>query len=258
MLVNFDYDITVQRVTAANRLYNYASDIAVHQKNRKRWAVVLKNTGTTYYAVEGRQVLSDRYHPVILPGGCDYSWKCVEEGACLLIEFDGPKSCKDIFSFEVADSGFIVREFEAIQRILAADGPTAQIEAKYRLYGLLLQLAKTMDYVPKEKKQLLLPALRYIQSHYHDPDITNDHLAALCGISTVYFRKSFENTYGTSPIRYLNHYRIQKAKDLLLSDYGTITQVAESTGYRSVYHFSKMFKHYTDMSPTAYAKNKKE
>ena len=249
-----DFDIAVQRVVAANRLYNYASDNVVHQKKRNRWALALKKTGVTYYRAEGREIRSDAFHPVILPRGCSYSWKCVESGQCLLIEFDGPVGEGIPLSFEVADSGFIVREFEAIQRILAADGPSAQIEAKYRLYGLLFQLAKTMDYVPKEKKQLLEPAMRYIQSHYHDPDITNDQLAARCGISTVYFRKSFENTYGTSPIRYLHHYRIQKAKDLLLSDFGTISQVAESTGYRSVYHFSKMFKLYTGINPTAYAK----
>lgn len=249
-----DFDIAVHRVVAANRLYNYASENVVHQKNRKRWAIALKKTGVTYYRAEGREILSDARHPVILPRGCSYSWKCVESGQCLLIEFDGPVQSGGIISFEVADSGFMAREFEAIQRTLAADTPSAQLEAKYRLYGLLLQLAKTMDYVPKEKKQLLDPAVQYIQSHYHDPDITNDLLAGLCGISTVYFRKSFENTYGAPPIRYLHHYRIQKAKDLLGSDYGTVTQVAESIGYRSVYHFSKMFKQYTGMSPTQYMK----
>lgn len=249
-----DFDITVQRVVAANRLYNYASENTVHQKNRKRWAVVLKNTGATYYWANDRQILSDKNHPVILPMGCAYSWKCVASGECLLIEFDAPKTNVEPLSFEVADSGFIVREFQAIQRCLASDAPTAALEARYRLYGLLLQLFKTA-YVPREKKDRLQSAMQHILSHYHDPTITNDSLAELCGMSTVYFRKSFEKTYGVSPIRYLHNYRLQKAKDLLRSDYGTIAQVAESTGYASVYHFSKMFKQYTGLSPSQYAQN---
>ncbi len=253
-----DFDITVQRVVAANRLYNYASEVQVHQKHRKRWAVVLKNTGATYYTVNGRQILSDSHHPVLLPLGCGYSWKCVESGECLLIEFDAPAGNREIISFEVADSSFIVREFHALQRLLASDAPAAALEAKYRLYGLLLQLAKTADYVPKEKKDRLQPAVQYILENYHDPAVTNDLLAALCGMSTVYFRKSFETAYGLPPIRYLNNYRMQKAKDLLSSDYGTITQVAESTGYSSVYHFSKMFKLYTGMSPSRFAKSAKK
>ena len=77
-------------------------------------------------------------------------------------------------------------------------------------------------------------------------------------MSTVGFRKNFQATYGVSPIRYLHQYRIQKAKDLLSSDYGSITQVAESTGYSSVYHFSKMFSQYTGMSPTEYVKQSKK
>lgn len=249
-----DFDITVLRVVAANRVYNYASDNAVQRSNRKRWAVALKNTGTTYYTVNGREILSDSHHPVLLPGGSSYSWKCVEPGECLLIEFDGQLKGKEPISFEVADSGFIVREFHALQRLLNADAPWAALEARHRLYGVLLQLAKTADYVPREKKDQLRPAVQHILTHYHDPELTNDYLAGLCGMSTVYFRKSFENAYGLPPIRYLHNYRMQKARDLLSSDYGTITQVAESTGYSSVYHFSKMFKLYTGTSPTQYSK----
>ena len=252
MVVNFD--ITVQRVHAANLLYNNASENVVHQKNRKRWAVVLKNTGATYYTVDGRQILSDKNHPVILPKGCCYSWKCVESGVCLMIDFDAPEECRELLPFEVADNNFIVREFHALQRLLASETPSAALEAKYRLYGLLLQLFKSTDYVPREKKNQLQPAVQYMLEHYHDVTVTNDQLAALCDISTVYFRKCFENAYGVSPIRYLHNYRMQKAKDLLGSDYGTISQVAQSTGYSSVYHFSKMFKCYTGLSPTQYVK----
>ena len=99
---------------------------------------------------------------------------------------------------------------------------------------------------------MLSPAVQYIAEHYFLPGITNDTLAKLCGISTVYFRKCFEVVYGLSPIRYLHEFRMQKSKDLLSSDYGSIGQVAESVGYNSVYHFSKMFRLYTGMSPSQY------
>jgi len=130
------------------------------------------------------------------------------------------------------------------------------MEAFSKLYDILRQLFKTSEkeYVSKEKKRLIQPAETYILENYYDPGITNDQLAGLCGISTVYFRKCFEAVHGVSPIRYLNDYRTRRAKDILSSDFESIAQVAESVGYNSVYHFSKMFKTYTGISPTEYAK----
>ena len=130
------------------------------------------------------------------------------------------------------------------------------MEAFSKLYDILRQLFKptAQEYTPKEKRNLVKPAVDYILQHYFDLRITNDQLAALCGISTVYFRKCFESAFGVPPIRYLHNYRIKKAKDILSSDFSSIEQVAESVGYSSVYHFSKMFKTYTGMSPSEYAK----
>ena len=92
----------------------------------------------------------------------------------------------------------------------------------------------------------------YISENYFDGNITNTSLAELCGISTVYFRKTFKSVYGISPIKYLHDFRIKKAKAILLSDYESIEQVALSVGYNSIYHFSKMFKTYTGTNPSEY------
>lgn len=248
--------ITVLKVVATNRLYNTPAVGIVQQRNRSRWAVALKTTGRTYYTQSGEKILSDSLHPVILPKGSTYSWQCVEAGECLLIEFEALGSWDGVASFGVADSSFIINEFLKIQKLLPLNTPEASMECIHRLYGILLQLLKTAsrEYISKEKQQLLKPALDHIAENYYRPEITNDSLAALCGVSTVYFRKCFDSLCGVSPIRFLHNYRIQKAKDLLSSDYGSISQVAESVGYSSIYHFSKMFKVYTGLSPTQFVK----
>ena len=257
MFVNSGFSITVLRVTSVNRLRNSPVGVTVQHNNRSRWAVALKHSGKTYYTQGDRQILSDAHHPVILPKGSCYSWKCVEPGECLLIEFDALETAEHIYSFSCTDNSFIVNEFDKLRRALHKTTPDGQLEAMSRVYGLLQQLVKgaLKDYVPKGKQQLLRPAVSYIAEHYDEPGITNEQLAALCGISTVYFRKSFASVYGVSPIRYLHDLRIRRAKDMLSSDYGSVSEVAESVGYGSVYHFSKMFKQYTGLSPGQYAKN---
>lgn len=254
-----DLELTVLKVVAANRLYNTAKETQVHCRSRSRWAVVLKRTGRTVYQNCGEEIVSDSLHPVILPCGSSYSWRCEESGECLLIEFDADCEGQKLLSFGVSDSGFVENAFWEIRKLLREGDETARLAAFGRLYTVLAQLSKSSakEYAPKGKQSLLQPAIDYIGEHYSRADITNDRLAALCGISTVYFRKRFERCYGVSPIRYLHDYRIQRAKELLSSDYESVAQVAAAVGYGSVYHFSKMFKLYTGISPTAFSSGKK-
>lgn len=48
--------------------------------------------------------------------------------------------------------------------------------------------------------------------------------------------------------------RIKKAKEMLKSDYGSITGIAESLGYLNIYDFSRNFKNHVGISPSEYTK----
>ena len=97
----------------------------------------------------------------------------------------------------------------------------AKLESMYLLYGILIYLMKSLrkEYIPKQKQELIDPAMNYIADHYQNCDLNNDFLANLCGMSTVYFRKTFEKIYRTSPIKYLHDFRMKKAKSILQSDF---------------------------------------
>ncbi|MBQ8559711.1 MAG: helix-turn-helix transcriptional regulator [Tyzzerella sp.] len=256
MFIDSVINITITNVAFAIRLLKSPIGITTNRPNRERWAISLKLGGKTFYTINGKQILSDALHPVILPKGCSYSWKCVEPGECIIIEFEALESACNIFSFKISDNSYIVNAFKKIEKSLNLKNANSRLECNYQLYGILLFLIKSVktEYVSKDKKTLLQPAINYISEHHYDCSITNDFLADICGISTVYFRKTFEKVYGTSPIKYLHNFRINKAKSILESDFESINQVAASVGYSSIYHFSKMFKLYTGKSPTEYAK----
>ena len=252
----YKLQVTVTAVLAANRLNNNITEGLIHRDNRKGWAIALKRTGKTIYHSGGTSFVSDAAHPAILPKGSSYSWQCVEPGECLLIEFDAPQTMEAAHSFQLPDNSVFESAFLDIQKNLHSNSSLGRLTCMHRVYGLLLQLLtpSQKEYVPKQKQLLIQPAVDHISQRYFDTQISNDSLAALCGISTVYFRKAFEAVHGMSPIRYLHSLRMQRAKDILSSDYDSIAQVAESVGYSSVYHFSKMFRAYTGMSPSQYAK----
>lgn len=256
MFIDSVANITITKVFSANRLINSPVGITTYRHNRNGWAVVLKFEGETIYYANGQTVLSNINHPVILPKGCSYSWKCTKGGECIIIEFEADSTCPDIFSFNVNGTSLIINNFTKIEKSLNSRKPYHKAECYHLLYEIISFLIKSKEkeYIDSKTLNLITPAIKYILENYFDSNITNDFLAELCGISTVYFRKKFESIYGVSPIKYLHNFRIKKAKAILLSDYESIEQVGLSVGYNSIYHFSKMFKIYTGISPSEYAK----
>ncbi len=249
-------NLVITRIVSCNHLLNSPVGTVVRRPPRKRWAVAFKAEGKTIYSANGRDVVSDNTHPVILPRGCQYSWICVQPGDCRIVEFEADGEAEDVFSFDIPDNTALTYAFDKMDNSMRGCKPYSQTDSFSVLYEILSLLLRSVDrdYVSSKKYEVLKPAYRYMTEKYFDEKITNDFLAGLCGISTVYFRKSFESAYGTAPIKYLHNLRIKKAKNILLSDYQSIEQVADSVGYASVYHFSKMFKKYTGVSPSEYAK----
>ena len=100
----------------------------------------------------------------------------------------------------------------------------------------------------------ILPGLRYIESSYQNPKLSNAELAEKCNISEVYFRKIFTETYKTTPKQFIVEIRINKAKQLLSDGFLYIGAVAEECGFSNQYHFSRLFKEKTGLTPTEYIK----
>ena len=120
-------------------------------------------------------------------------------------------------------------------------------------YAIILSLVRSDSekYIPNSKQQKLQPAIEYISQNY-SRNINNDTLSAITGMSTVYFRKLFTQVMGISPIAYTKQLRIEKAKEMLKSDYGTLSDVAQSLGYSNLYDFSRDFKKHTGIAPSKY------
>ncbi len=245
-------NLVITKVYGAHRIINSRKGIISKRLLRERWAFALKVQGHTVYKFKQSTIHSDALHPVLLPKGSSYDWECLEEGVCYIIEFDSPITYESPIPLYVSENSLIKKSFLRIEQNLATHSPFCELEAIKECYNILLFSFSTeqQSYNPKQKKQLLQPALDYIAKYYNTTKITNDMLADYCNMSTVHFRKSFRNAFGISAINYLQNLRMEKAKAMLESDFDSITQIAESVGYNSIYHFSKMFKQHFGVSPS--------
>ncbi|MBE6750817.1 MAG: helix-turn-helix transcriptional regulator [Ruminococcaceae bacterium] len=93
----------------------------------------------------------------------------------------------------------------------------------------------------------------------NNADKTLTEIAEICGVSEGYFRRLFREYSGENPIEFRQKYRIEKAKQLLLSDENfSMAEIAEELHFSDIYHFSKVFKKFCGVSPSKFLQNQEK
>lgn len=93
----------------------------------------------------------------------------------------------------------------------------------------------------------------YININYAK-NITLHNTSEIFYLSPCYLSRTFKKFTGFSFVEYLNDVRIKEAKRLLQDTELSITEIAESVGYKSTTHFDRIFKNTTGISPLTYRK----
>jgi len=93
----------------------------------------------------------------------------------------------------------------------------------------------------------------YIDKSFQNPALSVSLIAEKFGISEVYLRKLFLSNLGQTPKQYILDLRIKTAKSLLTNSSKSVTQISEECGFSSVYHFCRIFKSKTNMTPLEYS-----
>lgn len=248
--------MTVRRVCAVNRI-SFKTHANVSRRSREMWGLSVKLGGTTVYSSGGRDILSDSDHIVILPKGASYSFSIKELGECVMIEFElaeEPESAS-VQSFPVKNKLDFINKIIKMEHIWTFKKPAYELLCMSGLYGFLATLreGELAPYQLSSKYALIEPSVRFLEEHYGETGLTNEMLAGVSGISAVYMRKIFCSIYNMSPMRYLQMIRIEKAKDMLIGDFPSITEISAAVGFESIYHFSKTFKKVTGHTPTEYS-----
>jgi AraC-like DNA-binding protein len=125
------------------------------------------------------------------------------------------------------------------------------------LYGLIYQLFGQL--LPKQDNEQHLPrtanwvvkSVDFMKTHYAEKLAVKD-VADYVGIHRSYFSKTFTETIGVTPIKYLQLLRLEKGSELLLHTALSITEIALTAGYPDLYSFTRAFKAHYGVSPKQY------
>ena len=81
---------------------------------------------------------------------------------------------------------------------------------------------------------------------------TLDSMGRVAGLSRTVFAERFRALMGMTPMQYLTMWRMQHARQLLVSSDQPVVSVAEQSGYLSEAAFSRAFKQHFDKAPATY------
>lgn len=110
----------------------------------------------------------------------------------------------------------------------------------------------------QENKNILAQArlrkmMQFIWDHFAEK-ITLDDIAGSANISKSAALRCFRSGMQTSPVGYLNDYRLNRAKELLLSSHSTVSDIAVSVGFDNVGYFDRVFRRTFGVTPKQFVK----
>lgn len=99
----------------------------------------------------------------------------------------------------------------------------------------------------------LSPVYRLIEKSYGDSNLGLPQMADTLQVSPQHLNTLFRHNWGVSPYQYLLQFRIQKSKELLLSNRDKpVREIAAAAGFQDFSHFVYTFRKMTGTTPNEF------
>ncbi len=148
---------------------------------------------------------------------------------------------------------------ESQQRFLLTDEYTRQIEQAEtldQLIKLYLDLRYQLYENPQGQKmnKTVSSIINYISKNY-ERNMPLEEIADAVGLSPNYICSLFKKEMGVNLFHYIMEFRINRAKELLMSTNMKSYEIADKTGFSDESYFSRSFKRITGQSPVEFKKS---
>jgi len=148
--------------------------------------------------------------------------------------------------FENAEK--IVNEFRSVFQAVA--GGVSEEKLSVRVYGFLNDVLSN-EYI-QEKKSEIEQSVIYMKERFAE-QITLEDIAGKSNMTKFAFCRRFKERYSVTPFDYILQLRLQRAKELLITDGNArISDIALSCGFNDNSYFCRMFKRVEGLSPSEF------
>ena len=127
-------------------------------------------------------------------------------------------------------------------------------EKRTPMVSRIQEVASPYDRATTDIPVNLLKIIAHMEEHLAD-EMDLELLAKKAGMSKFHFCRTFKKYLELSPIQFLTHLRMDKAKTLLGCSSRSVSDVAETVGFTDLSNFIKNFKKVIGLTPTGYRKS---
>ena len=111
-----------------------------------------------------------------------------------------------------------------------------------------------MSRTVEESNRRMLRARDAMDRAFAEP-LCIPRLAAIAEVSEAHFIRTFRDTFGETPHRYLQRRRVERAMYLLRATDRSVTDICFDVGFGSLGTFSRTFHEIVGQSPTTFRQN---
>ena len=257
------FDISNLIITKICDIYRYTlpkgsegTSVAQHS------LLIIKLKGKSTYTSEGSSCEINKDTAVYIPAGAKYSMSVESAGECFIAELDVDPA----FNTDKIQPLFTANDKEVIETAKSAlhywklKGPAYHSKCLSELYTLITVIstidASTLSLAGKYG--LIHRSVKYIEANYRRADLYTPDLARMSGIGETYYRNIFLAVFGVAPTKYIQNYRVEKAKELLVNSDAAIDDIAIAVGFANASYFCKVFKSTTGLTPKEFAAKSKK
>ncbi len=253
----FGYEQTeISKIYTVDKYANYNKDIKEYHNCFHTYELIYFLSGSNKTLLDG-VTLND------CPDSLRYIPKTQTTGAYRVEPIDAPSVCIDIY-FDVStpmpmqplilfDCNELRDKFIRLYSVWKQKGTGYYSEAMKLFYDIICYIQRTeLKYLPPVQKKYMERAYNYILRHYRCKHFDYNELCNSTGLKYAHFSTLFVKAFGMSPVRLVTKMKIDYAKELLVTNRFSVSEIAEMCGFDNTYYFSNVFKKQTGFSPTKY------
>lgn len=257
------FDISNLIISKIHDVYGYTLPEDTEAMSCAKHSILLiKKNGISEYTAAKKVYTADESTVLYIPAGTEYSVYAQRAGECIVAEIDVDPATQatSICEFFTDADKEVFASARSVLQYWKLKGPAYHSKCLSELYALITHISTihASAYTLAGKYRLIHRSVKYIEANYKKEDLYTPALAQMSGIGETYYRSIFISVFGIAPTKYIQNYRIEKAKELLANSETAVENIATAVGFANSSYFCKVFKSSTGLTPTEFAAKSKK